>query len=156
MGNIMSDMRDLEMCNSAVEAEPDYFITEEEMCNSVVSKIPWLFSCIPDKYMSQEMCNNAVSETPWMLEYIPDQYKTQEMCNNAVSETPWLLEYIPDYFVTKEMLKMEDYKDFHESYYKRKKLKKDIYDELVSIAWHPDRYREWCLTEDEKKRCIYT
>ena len=25
-----------------------------------------------------------------------------------------------------------------------------IHDELASIAWHPDSWWDWCLTEDEK------
>ena len=92
-----------------------------------------------------------------VLEYIPDQYKTQEMCNKAVFEIPWALKYVPDYFVTKEMMKM-DYnkvcfccKNFYESYYKRKKLKKDIHEELALIAWHPNRWWDWCVDIDEKR-----
>ena len=72
------------------------------------------------------------------------------MCNSAVETDPVLV-YVPDYFVTKEMLKIGGCKDFYESYYKRKNLKKDIHDELIPIAWHPDRYWNWCLTEDEKQ-----
>ena len=49
------------------------------------------------------------------------------------------------------MLKMRGCKDFYESYYKRKKLKKDTYDELAPIAWHPDRWWDWCVDIEEKK-----
>ena len=62
------------------------------------------------------------------------------------------------YFVAKEMLKKQCCKQYckqcckvFESYYKRKKLKKDIYDELEPIAWHPDRWWDWCVDIEEKK-----
>ena len=45
-------------------------------------------------------------------------------------------------------------KHFYESYYKRKTLKKDIYDELVSIAWHPVRYWDWCIDEEKKQETM--
>ena len=28
---------------------------------------------------------------------------------------------------------------------------KSLYAELLPIAWHPDRYLDWCLDEDEKR-----
>ena len=33
-----------------------------------------------------------------------------------------------------------------------KNLKKDIRDELAPIAWHPNRWWDWCVDIDEKKR----
>ena len=35
---------------------------------------------------------------------------------------------------------------------KPKALKKTIDEELMLIAWHPTRWSDWCLSEDEKKR----
>ena len=34
---------------------------------------------------------------------------------------------------------------------KRKELKNKISEELMPIAWHPKRYWNFCLSEDEKK-----
>ena len=34
---------------------------------------------------------------------------------------------------------------------KRKALKKDISEELMPVAWHPTRWWDWCLPEDEKE-----
>ena len=31
------------------------------------------------------------------------------------------------------------------------KFYKSLHEEVIQIAWHPDRYWNWCLTEDEKK-----
>ena len=28
---------------------------------------------------------------------------------------------------------------------------KSLYAELLPIAWHPDRYLDWCIDEDEKR-----
>ena len=34
---------------------------------------------------------------------------------------------------------------------KRKALKKDVSKELMSVAWHPTRWWDWCISEDQKK-----
>ena len=36
-------------------------------------------------------------------------------------------------------------------YHHKKNYFKSLHEELISIAWHPDRWRDWCLCEDEKK-----
>ena len=36
-------------------------------------------------------------------------------------------------------------------YQKRKAQKSQIKKELMLIAWHPSRWWDWCLDEDEKK-----
>ena len=90
----------------------------------------------------------------------PDQYKTQEMCNKAVEEDLCLLEYVPDWFVRQEQIDLwgddNDYYDegklieLYGGYRKRKAQKAQIKDELMPIAWHPSRWRGWCVPEDEK------
>ena len=77
------------------------------------------------------MCNEAVENSSWMLEHVPDQYKTQEMCNEAVKKSPCALWY--------------------KGYEQRKAQKAKIKEELMPVAWHPDRWWNWCVTEDEKK-----
>ena len=42
-------------------------------------------------------------------------------------------------------------KEFCEEIKKRKNLKKAIYLELLPTAWHPDRWWDWCLDNDEKQ-----
>ena len=34
---------------------------------------------------------------------------------------------------------------------KRKALKKELGEELMPIVWHPNRWLDWCMLEDEKK-----
>ena len=33
---------------------------------------------------------------------------------------------------------------------KRKKPKKELNEELMSVVWHPKRWWDWCVSEDEK------
>ena len=48
-----------------------------------------------------------------------------------------------------------DYEDeffqWYNGYEKQKVQKARIKDELMSIAWHPSRWWDWCVPEDEKK-----
>ena len=39
----------------------------------------------------------------------------------------------------------------HAKFEKRKALKKEISEELMLRAWHPNRWWDWCISEDEKK-----
>ena len=34
---------------------------------------------------------------------------------------------------------------------KRKKLKKELRKELMAVACHPNRWRDWCMSEDNEK-----
>ena len=40
---------------------------------------------------------------------------------------------------------------WHIKFEKRKVLKKKLNEELMPIAWHPKRWRNFCMSEDEKK-----
>ena len=83
------------------------------------------------------------------------------MCDKAVEEDPRLLEYVPDWFVTQEQIELwdddDDYDDdddkligWYNGYKKRKAQKGQIEKELMPIAWHPSRWWDWCVPEDEK------
>ena len=74
------------------------------------------------------------------------------MCEKAVEVGPWLLIYVPDWFITQQQLKIwhddkqiwhdDDNNEFikwYEDYEKRKAQKAKIKEELLPIAWHPDR-----------------
>ena len=39
----------------------------------------------------------------------------------------------------------------HIKFEKRKELKKELSEELMPVAWHPNRWWDWCVSEDEKK-----
>ena len=41
--------------------------------------------------------------------------------------------------------------EWYEGYKKREAHKVSIKEELLPIAWHPSRYWDWCMSEDEKR-----
>ena len=98
---------------------------------------------------------------PGLLWPVPDQYKTQEMCDKAVEEDLGLLEYVPDWFVTQQQVELwhddDDYCNnnemirWYDGYKKREAQKAKIKEELLPIAWHPDRVMDWRMSEDEER-----
>ena len=123
---------------------------------------PAAFFLVPDRFKTQEMCINAVEVDPCHLHDVPDHFKTQEMCDKAVEKDPWSLKYVPDWFVTQGKIKLwrdgDGYSndnrmiEWCKGYQKRKAQKAKIKEELMPITWHPSRYWDWCMSEDEKKR----
>ena len=45
-----------------------------------------------------------------------------------------------------------DNDDDEDKIYKKRKAQKASIKELLPIAWHPSRYWDWCMSEDEKKQ----
>ena len=39
---------------------------------------------------------------------------------------------------------------WYEGHQKRKAQKAKIIEELLPIAWHPNRVMDWCMSEDQK------
>ena len=65
---------------------------------------------------------------------------------------------VPDWFVTQQQLKILQYDsnnndliECFDGYKKRKAQKASIKEELMPITWHPSRWWDWCVPEDEKK-----
>ena len=133
---------------------PDQYKTQE-MCNEAVQRAAWVLVWVPYQYKTQEMCNEAVQSDPWVLEHVLDWLVTQEICNEAVQSEPEVLEYVPDWFVTLQKMWYEEFDDvlitWCDAYIKRKAQKAKIKEELMPIAWHPDRWWNWCVPEHEKK-----
>ena len=84
------------------------------------------------------------------------------MCNEAVRDDPSSLQFVPRWFVSQQQLDVwydDDYWyhddeliEWYEGYKKRKAEKAKIKEELLPIAWHPSRYWDWCMSEDDKRR----
>ena len=113
-------------------------------------------------------------EDPYTLDDVPDHLKMQKMCDKAMRNGPSSLQYVPDWFVSKEGVYMwhDDYYDDngdywvagrddedkcfkrYDDYQKQKAQKTQIEEELLPIAWHPSRWRDWCMSEKrlEKKK----
>ena len=142
---------------------PDHFKTQD-VCNEVVRREPYNLRYAPDHLKTQEICDETVHTEPLSLAYVPDGFKTQKMCDQAVRDDSSSLQFVPDWFVTQEQIDLwddddkgfewyDDGKDkfFDEGYKKRKAQKAKIKEELLPITWHPSRYWDWCMSEDEKK-----
>ena len=136
---------------------PDY-LKIQEMCNEAVRRRPCTPVLVPDHLKTQGMCDRAVDCSLWRLYDVPDYLKTQEMCNQAVRRHPFLLQFVPDWFVLQGQLRLLDnYKgydklvEWYKGYKKRKAQKANIKEELLPIAWHPNRVMDWCMPEDEKR-----
>ena len=135
-------MRDLELI-------PDH-LNVREMAKRAIKIFPWMLEYIPDDYKTQEMCNFAVKQDPQLLQYVPDHLRTREMCEEVVNEYPDALKYVPDWFITQKMCEKYQNDEVILNYQKRKEEKKHIKEELLPITWHPDRWWDWCLDENEK------
>ena len=107
------------------------------------------------------MSIKIVDEESRQLHYVPDHFKTKEMCDKAVREDPSSLRYVPDWLVTQGQVKIwhgdDDYSydderiEWYEGYKKRKAHKVQIKKELIPIVWHPSRWWDSCMSEDEEK-----
>ena len=125
---------------------------------------PAVFFLVPDCFITQEMYIKAVEVDPWQLKDVPDHLTTQEMCDKAVRKCSSLLMHVPDWFVTRELVYMwyddieycddndeDNFFTLDHDYQKRKAEKASVKEELLPITWHPSRWYDWCVPEDEKK-----
>ena len=133
------------------------------MCKEVICNNPAAFFLIPDRFKTQEMCIKAVDVDLWQLWDVPDDYKLQEMCDAAVREDPSFLIYVPDWFLRQQQVNMwyDDYYNddnynqvigWHNGCQKRMVQKAKIKEDLMPIVWHPLRWWDWCVPEDEKEQ----
>ena len=83
------------------------------------------------------------------------------MCEKAVNRYLYLLRYVPGWFVTDQQMKIwhvndeycndDKHIEWYDGYKKRRAQKASIKEELLPIAWHPSRWRNWCKSKDEKQ-----
>ena len=83
------------------------------------------------------------------------------MCDDEVRSDPYSLQFVPDWFVTEEQVDVWYYDDeycnddelieWYNDYHGRKPQKSKIKEKILPIAWHPDRVKDWCMSEDEKR-----
>ena len=84
------------------------------------------------------------------------------MCNEAVRDYLFSLQFVPDWLVTQQQIDRwyndhyvyndDELNKWYEGHQKRKSQKAKIKEELLPIAWHPSRWWDWCIPEDEKKK----
>ena len=73
------------------------------------------------------------------------------------------MQYVPDYFVTQNQLKIwhdaDDYCnddeliEWYDGDKKQKSQKSKMKEDVLPIAWHPDRVMDWCMSQDKKRLC---
>ena len=83
------------------------------------------------------------------------------MCEKAVNRYLYLLRYVPGWFVTDQQMKIwhvndeycndDKHIEWYDGYKKRRAQKASIKEELLPIACHPSRWRNWCKSKDEKQ-----
>ena len=83
------------------------------------------------------------------------------MCDKTVRDYLFSLQFVPDVFVTQQQIDKwydNDYVyddnemiEWYEDYKKRKAQKAKIKEELLPIAWYPDREKDWCMPGDGKR-----
>ena len=152
--------KEVEEYPRSLEYVPDNLKTQE-MCKKAMHNRPATCFFIPDRFKTQKMRKKAVEAVPSWLERIPNNFKTQGTCDKAVKKTPRLLEYVPNRFVTQQQIKLwhDDtyyYNDdnlikWYKGHQKRMPQKASIKEEFLPIAWHPSRWWDWCIPEDEKR-----
>ena len=114
---------------------------------------------VSDYFKALEVCIKAIEKEAESLEHVPDHFKTEEVCKRAIEADLYTLVFCPDSLVTQEQIKSwydNDYDDdeapgWYQGYQKCKTQKAQIKKELMSIAWHPSRWWDLRIPEDEKK-----
>ena len=138
---------------------PDNLKTQE-VCNEAMRIEPYSLAFVPDCFKTQEMCDKAVEIDPFILWHVSDNLKTQGMCIRTVEACLGLLEHVPDWFVIQGQIDLSHDDDYwhdddklikwYEGYKKQKSQKAKIKEELMPIVWHPNRVKDWCMSEDGK------
>ena len=157
------------MCERAVEEKsptlefvPDHLKTQE-MCERAVEENPYTLKFVSDPLNTKKLCERAIEEDPYTLTLVPDHFKMKEMCDKEVSKDTYALKFVPVWFMMQELIKIwhddNDYCDDddelieqYEGNQKRKTQKAQTEKELMPIAWHPSRWWNWCVPEDEQKQ----
>ena len=108
------------------------------------------------RHRNWELCEEVIHVRSKYFFLILDRFKTQKMYIRAFKVDPWQLNDIPDWFVVLQEMWCDDFGDsaylvrWRNAYQQRKAQKAQIKKEILPIAWHPSKYWDWCISEDEK------
>ena len=151
------------------------------MCDRAVSADPFLIVYCPGKYIIQKMCDEAVDDSLATLKLIPDWFVASKMIKKiftALYADENILYFNEDsgsvvyncsemgmYNIDLNNINLDN--DFdeddsdtiilirllaqHIKFEKCKALEKELCEESMCVAWHPNRWWNWCVSEDEKK-----
>ena len=151
------------------------------MFDSVVSDNASSIVYCPDKYKTRKLCDKAVDDCLAALKLVPDWFVTSEIIKNLFTDlyadenTLCLNESSGDAefncngmgILNIDLNNIDLDNNFDEDdpdtiiairllawyikFEKLKELKKELSEELMLVAWHPSRWWDWCMSEDEKK-----
>ena len=148
------------------------------MCDRVVSEDRFLIVYCPNKYETQRMCDEAVDDFLAALKFIPDRFVASKMFKKLLTvlyADDNILYFNEDsgnvIFSCNEMgilnIDLNNDTNYNEDdpetiihikllawlikFEKRKPLKKELNEELMLVAWHPRKWWNFCMSEDEKK-----
>ena len=94
------------------------------------------------------MREKVIEEDSSLLDAVPGHFKTKRMCDDAVLWKSCSLVCVPDWFGTQKQIKIwqdddeyynHDLFEWYNDYKKWKAQKASIKEELMRIAWDPDR-----------------
>ena len=159
---------------------PDKYITQK-MCDEAVDEHPFLTVYWADIYITQKKCDEAVAYSLTVLKLILNWFVTSEMIKkiftalyadknivyfdegsghavfnckrmailnidfNNVSLDDKFDEDDPNTIILMRLL------TWHIIFRKWKEVKKELSEELMPVAWHPNRCCDWCMSGEEKK-----
>ena len=136
---------------------------------------------LPDKYITQKICDEAVDDSLAALKLIPDWFVTRKMikklftalyadenilyfnedsgnvvfnCNGMVILNIDLNVNVDNNFWWRWFWFYYSYQAFclvYIKFEKRKEVKRKVSEELTPVAWHPKRWWNFCMSEDEEK-----
>ena len=158
---------------------PDKYITQR-MCDKAVDEDLFLIVYCPDKYVTQKMCDEIVDYSLTLLKLIPNWFVTSKMIikpftalyadqnicyfNEDSGEAAFSCSEMGIVDIDLNNISLGDKFDeddpdtiilmrglaWHIKFRKREEHKKELREELIPVAWHPNRWWDWCMSEDEK------
>ena len=156
MVNILKNAARAQGVDEAVSTTPRYL---KFVFNQAVCRRQWSLTQFSDDLKDQGICEWVVYKNSWQLEYVSDHFKPREVCDDVMMEDPMLQRYVPHWFVTQQQLRQcDDYYDdngyikWYAGYKKRKTQKAKIKNKLMPMAWHPSRWWDWFVAEDDGKK----
>ena len=167
-------------CFFVFNSIPDQYKTQE-MRDRVVSQDPFLILYCPNQHKTQKMWDKAVDDPLGALKLMPYWFVTNKMIKKlftALYADENILYFNEDsgnvVFSCNEMgilnidlnnINLDHNFDADDSdtiilirllvwqikFEERKELKRDLNEELMLVAWHPKRWWDFSLSEDDKK-----
>ena len=124
-----------------------------------ISKNPNITMEMIEKYPDKPWDWKAISRNPNLTMEIINKYPDKEWRWDGISRNPNLTIEILKKYINKplnqsfifENLFIKEYERQYEIVLKKLQNFNNIEEELIQKTWHPSRFQEWCLDEDQKK-----